>query len=296
MLHPLPAKRAGMLKLAFPIGVAVPLLALAAFVPQSARAFTVPARECTTPAPQVLESSELSKLDSMRIQQEADYATPRCAVAVIAPALGVAFPLLQVAVPAPDLDVEPTISADRPDIFGSTALPISHTPLDAKWRAATATPLSLHSKLWSSLVRSAASEDRATRLETINHWVNAHIAFAADRSRRGTADQWASARETLRRGAGDCEDYAIAKMKLLEAAGIARSDLYLVIARDLVRRADHAILAVRLGGQLMILDSSTDQILDSKQVTDYRPIFSFGAQGSWVHGYTEQPVRLASAL
>jgi predicted transglutaminase-like cysteine proteinase len=296
MLHLLPATKAGMIKGAFPIGVAVSLLAVAASFPQPALAFTVPARQCAAPPPQALEPAQPSKLDSIRIQQEANDTKPLCAMAMAAPAPGVAVSAPALAAAAPEIDVEPTIASDRPDIFGSTALPISHTPLDAKWRAASSTPLSRRFRLWSSLIRSTASDDRATKLEAVNHWVNAHITFATDRSRLGPTDQWSSARETLRRGTGDCEDYAIAKMKLLEAAGIARSDLYLVIARDLVRRADHAILVVRLGGQLMVLDSSTDQILDSRQVTDYRPIFSFGAQGAWVHGYTEQPVRLASAL
>ena len=38
----------------------------------------------------------------------------------------------------------------------------------------------------------------------------------------------------MRRGRGDCEDYAIAKLQMLRAAGFEDRDLYLVIAKDLI--------------------------------------------------------------
>jgi predicted transglutaminase-like cysteine proteinase len=76
-------------------------------------------------------------------------------------------------------------------------------------------------------------------------------------------------------------------MKLLEAAGVDREDMYLVIVDDLVRRADHALLVVRSGDQMLVLDNGTDQILEAGSVTDYRPVFSYSAQGTWLHGYAQ---------
>jgi predicted transglutaminase-like cysteine proteinase len=281
-----------MKQVAFPIGLVVMLVALAAINPQPAAAFSVPAQQCESISSSLLGSSgqpERSKLDTLRMQQEASVIETPCSKSLAATATGIA-------ISDPAMIVEPMIATDRPDIFGSTALAVSHTPLDAKWRAANGARLSLRSKPWASLIRSIADETQQDKLQTVNLWVNERVRFSSDRARSGSADQWSSAGETLRRGTGDCEDYAIAKMKLLQAAGISRADIYLVIARDLVRRADHAILAVRLRGQLVILDSSTDKILDARQVLDYRPIFSFGEKGAWVHGYAEPPVQIASAL
>jgi predicted transglutaminase-like cysteine proteinase len=178
-------------------------------------------------------------------------------------------------------------ATDRPDIFGSVALPIGQTPLDAKWQSASASSLSRRSGPWRPLLRSLTGMARAEQIQAVNSWVNARIAFTDDARRKGRIDVWSGASDTLRRKRGDCEDYAIAKMKLLEAAGVDREDMYLVIVDDLVRRADHALLVVRSGDQMLVLDNGTDQILEAGSVTDYRPVFSYSAQGTWLHGYAQ---------
>src|SRR6185295_16204938 len=106
-----------------------------------------------------------------------------------------------------------------------------------------------------------------------------------------------AANETLNRGRGDCEDYAIAKLQMLRRAGIADKDLYLVVVKDLVRRADHAILVVRAAGHMYVLDNGTDELLDSESVSDYRPVLTFAAGATFTHGYRvhQAPVNIASA-
>ncbi|WP_022683278.1 transglutaminase-like cysteine peptidase [Sphingobium bisphenolivorans] len=176
----------------------------------------------------------------------------------------------------------------QPDVFGSVALPISRTALDGKWAAATR-PIGGNA-LWSGLIHAAQGAGRQQQVEMVNRWVNQRLHFVDDRG-----DTWATASQSLVRGAGDCEDYAIAKMKLLEAAGFDRRAMFLVIARDLVRQADHAVLAVRIDDQLMILDNMTDRVLPSSAVGDYRPIMSFNAFGRWTHGYRVTPAKVQFA-
>jgi len=89
----------------------------------------------------------------------------------------------------------------------------------------------------------------------------------------------------MRRRQGDCEDIAIVKMQLLAAHGIRLEDMSLVIARDQVRNADHALLVVKFDGRMWLLDNSTDRVLDASQSYDYRPILSFSAGKKWIHGY-----------
>jgi predicted transglutaminase-like cysteine proteinase len=82
---------------------------------------------------------------------------------------------------------------------------------------------------------------------------------------------------------------------MLRAAGIADNDLYLVVARDLVRRSDHALLVVRAGGRMLVLDNGTDTILNADDPGDYRPVLTFAASGAWTHGYRPRPHSVAVA-
>ena len=125
---------------------------------------------------------------------------------------------------------------------------------------------------------------RAALLNQVNGWVNRHVEYTEDRAQYGKADYWAGARKTLRSGRGDCEDIALAKMQLLAAAGVPAEDMFLTVARDLVRGADHAVLIVRSGDRYAMLDNSTDEVLDATLGHDYRPILSFGSDQTWLHG------------
>ncbi|KXU30867.1 transglutaminase [Sphingobium sp. 22B] len=194
--------------------------------------------------------------------------------------------------PVPALSGQIMPRNGQPDVFGSVAMPISRTLLDSKWASVSA---ALPGKgVWSGVLNAARGSTAQQQVEMINGWVNRRLHFVDDRQ---GGDNWASAARTLQSGAGDCEDYAIAKMKLLEAAGFDRRAMFLVIARDLVRQADHAVLAVRIRDELMILDNMTDRVLPSSSVSDYRPIMSFNAFGRWTHGYRvtpPQPVQFAA--
>ena len=134
---------------------------------------------------------------------------------------------------------------------------------------------STHAGTLPSIVRSLAAPahfaatlkgfSAVEQLELVNNFVNHRVQYEEDLKRFGRPDVWSSANETLRSGRGDCEDYAIAKLQMLRAAGFSQRDLYLVIVRDLVRRADHAILVARAAGHLYVLDDGTDEVLDSNQ-------------------------------
>ena len=183
-------------------------------------------------------------------------------------------------------------TSGRPDVFGSVALSVSKTPLDADWRRAGTSGIAGPAAVYAS---GLAGKDEVARLEAVNRYVNDRVRFVNDQVQFGRADVWASASETFRRGKGDCEDYAIAKMQMLRRAGFADRDLYVVIVRDLVRRADHAVLVARAEGRMYVLDNGTDKLLDTASVSDYRPIMTFASKGSWTHGYRREaaPVQMA---
>jgi len=203
--------------------------------------------------------------------------------AVASGALQLTYPIVR---PAPfstpksafDLGASPT----RPDIFNSIAMPIDRAPFDDRWdRVASASFGGRAARFAAALQH----RDERARLEAINAYVNARVAFTDDIRQFGVADRWSAASFTLSRGRGDCEDYALAKLAMLRRAGFADRDLYFVVLKDLARRADHAVLVVRSGGRFLVLDNSTDALVDSAAIRDYRPILTFTAGQRFTHGY-----------
>lgn len=186
-------------------------------------------------------------------------------------------------------------SARTPNVFGSVALAIGGTPLDAQWQRAGGAGAPGALGRWTGRFARPDGANTERVLDEVNRWVNTRLAFTDDSVRQG--DIWASAEASLSRGRGDCEDYAIAKMQLLSALGLDRDVMFLVIVRDLVRRADHAVLVVQVGGRFLVLDNMTDAVLDSNRIADYRPVMSYSAGRRWLHGYARAPtpVQMASA-
>lgn len=177
------------------------------------------------------------------------------------------------------------------EFLGTARLPLRKTSFDAQWNKVSRAGLS--AQALSSLASRAAGRPTGATLAAVNAWSNARIRYREDRDLYGKPDHWASAASTLRRGAGDCEDIAIVKLQALAALGVPRSDMYLTIARDMVRNADHALLVVRLDGRYWLLDDATDTVLDAAASYDYRPIMSFSTSGKWLHGYARAPHQLA---
>jgi predicted transglutaminase-like cysteine proteinase len=190
--------------------------------------------------------------------------------------------------------VSPGVVNGRPDVFGTVALRVGRTPLDARWHKVEYSPVRGTAARFADTLR---GKDKVERLEAVNWYVNKRVRFVDDSVQYGRPDVWAAASDTLARGRGDCEDFAIAKLQMLRRAGISDRDLYLVIVKDLVRRADHALLIVRASGHMYVLDNGSDRLLDSESISDYRPVLTFAATGSWTHGYRVKsaPMNIASA-
>ena len=175
------------------------------------------------------------------------------------------------------------VSADRPDVFNSVALSIGRSPLHARWNQVSGAGIGGNAGAFAASLR---GHDVLAKLEAVNGYVNARVRFVDDRIQFGVADRWQVPTDTLARGRGDCEDFALAKRAMLRAAGVSDKDLYLVVLKDVSRRADHAVLVVRAAGRFLVLDNGTDRILDSSDIADYRPMLTFAAAGrSYTHGY-----------
>ncbi len=168
------------------------------------------------------------------------------------------------------------------EFLASKRVKIGKTNFDKEWRRVSKGSLSAR---WANRRLGELSGGKANTVAAVNAYANRTIRYAEDHDLWGQADYWANADTTFRLGKGDCEDIAIAKMQMLAALGIDRGDMILTLARDLVRHADHAVLIVKLDGRFVMLDNTTDQLIDASVSQDYRPVLSFGNTQKWLHGF-----------
>lgn len=88
----------------------------------------------------------------------------------------------------------------------------------------------------------------------VNRSVNASITPMTDQELYGQHEYWAYAAD-----AGDCEDYALLKKRMLERLGFARSALLITVVRD-EKDEGHAVLMLRTTEGDFILDNRRDEI------------------------------------
>ena len=144
-----------------------------------------------------------------------------------------------------------------------------------------------------SLTLKGASIDEQFR--HISRSVNQMINYKTDSQMHGQLDLWSTPNETLRRGDGDCEDYAILKMALLSRVGVPLNAMEIVVVKDTSRRLFHAVLSVSMNGESHILDNMTDSVEKDVAKWNYAPLFSISGKANYVFGYkTGKPKLVAS--
>jgi predicted transglutaminase-like cysteine proteinase len=130
-----------------------------------------------------------------------------------------------------------------------------------------------------AIVDQARAREGRARLGEINRAINLAIRPMSDLAQYGAIDVWSSPLVTFSNGAGDCEDYAIAKFVALRQAGIAPNDLRIVIMRDAIRGEDHAVAAARLDGHWLLLDNRRMAMVEDASLRNYRPTFVIHQDG-----------------
>ena len=155
----------------------------------------------------------------------------------------------------------------------------SEADMLARCRADAAHCPSVGATRFLAVVSAAKSRAGRARLGEVNRAINLAIRPMSDLAQYGVIDRWAAPIEVLARGAGDCEDYAIAKYAALRAAGIGEDDLRLMVVRDTKLREDHAVLAARLDETWLILDNRRLLMLQDTELPNYVPLFTLGVDG-----------------
>jgi predicted transglutaminase-like cysteine proteinase len=124
-----------------------------------------------------------------------------------------------------------------------------------------------------AIVDSARARDGRARLGEINRAINLAIKPMTDMAQYGQIDVWSSPLVTFTTGAGDCEDYAIAKLVALRLAGMSPDDLRIVVLRDTINGEGHAVAMARLDQHWLTLDNRRMAMVEDSDARNIRPLF-----------------------
>jgi predicted transglutaminase-like cysteine proteinase len=134
---------------------------------------------------------------------------------------------------------------------------------------------------WRSLIEQGGALDERSKLQTVNDFINRSVSYGTDRQIWGMDDYWATPLETLSRGRGDCEDFAIGKYFSLVEMGIPSEKLRLTFVKALSLNQAHMVLAYYPSQteQPLILDNLEPRIKPATERRDLLPVYAFNNHG-----------------
>ncbi|PLY07785.1 MAG: transglutaminase [Arcobacter sp.] len=141
-------------------------------------------------------------------------------------------------------------------------------------------------EIWDNIIQNAKNKDILNKLKDVNDFWN-KIRYSRDSKHWGKNDYWAAPFEFLGTGAGDCEDYAIAKYFSLRKLGIPEKKLRITYVKLKRRKTKfeeaHMVLTYyhKPGATPIVLDNINKKLKLASKRTDLRPIYSFNAGGLW---------------
>lgn len=138
-------------------------------------------------------------------------------------------------------------------------------------------------KDWQAQLETGRKLPEAEKLKQLNDFFNRNIVFGEDVSIWNQSDYWATPLETIGRGQGDCEDFAIVKYYSLKLAGIPVSKMRLIYvkAQQGGNQRAHMVLAYYASpsAEPLVLDNLDPAIKPASKRPDLVPVFSFNSQG-----------------
>ncbi|PWB29588.1 hypothetical protein DCO48_21990 [Pseudomonas sp. SDI] len=139
---------------------------------------------------------------------------------------------------------------------------------------------------WQQLLATQKQLSEAERLQVVNQFFNRQLRYEEDIDLWHEVDYWATPIQSLIKGAGDCEDYAIAKYFSLRRLGIDSDKLRITYVKALRQNRAHMVLTYYSSPDAMplVLDSLIDAIQPASQRTDLLPVYAFNGEGLWLTG------------
>lgn len=143
---------------------------------------------------------------------------------------------------------------------------------------------------WEAMMTDSRGASEADRLQRVNAFFNRRIQFADDSKIWGKSDYWATPLETIGHGAGDCEDFAIAKYFTLKEIGIPAERMRLTYVKARIGGEQSELTQAHMvltyyatpDAEPLVMDNLITDIRAASRRPDLIPIFSFNSEGLWV--------------
>ena len=139
---------------------------------------------------------------------------------------------------------------------------------------------------WEALIKSSAALPEPDKLNEVNRFFNRKVRFVDDIQLWRENDYWATPVEMLVKGAGDCEDYSIAKYFTLRRLGIPSEKLRITYVKALNYNQAHMVLTyyASTSAEPLVLDNLINDIRPASQRKDLLPVYAFNAEGLYLPG------------
>jgi predicted transglutaminase-like cysteine proteinase len=137
---------------------------------------------------------------------------------------------------------------------------------------------------WAALLKNPPQGTIQDKLNQVNRFFNARMAFKDDIVVWKQQDYWATPIEFLRKGAGDCEDFALAKYFTLREMGVPANQLRITYVKALQLNQAHMVVTWYSTPDAipLVLDNLKTAILPATQRTDLLPVYAFNGEGLWL--------------
>lgn len=137
---------------------------------------------------------------------------------------------------------------------------------------------------WATLLKNPPQGTIRQKLNAVNQFFNDRMAFRDDIVVWNQQDYWATPIEFLRKGAGDCEDYALAKYFTLRELGVPANQLRITYVKALQLNQAHMVVTWYATPDAipLVLDNLKTTILPATQRTDLLPVYAFNGEGLWL--------------
>jgi predicted transglutaminase-like cysteine proteinase len=156
----------------------------------------------------------------------------------------------------------------------------------AEQRYGTLGPAKGRIEAWNQMLQSEAKQPELKQLRAVNSFFNQQLSFQDDTRIWHQIDYWATPVESLIKGAGDCEDYALAKYFSLRNLGMPSEKLRITYVKALIRNQAHMVLTyyASAGAEPLVLDNLIGEIRPASQRNDLLPVYAFNAEGLYLPG------------
>jgi predicted transglutaminase-like cysteine proteinase len=137
---------------------------------------------------------------------------------------------------------------------------------------------------WQTLMLEGKDLPELEKLALVNDFFNRNVMFVDDILLWNKEDYWATPIEMLSMGAGDCEDYSIAKYFTLKQLGVDEDKLRITYVKAVSLGQAHMVLTYFENRRAipLVLDNLINEIQPANRRQDLIPVYSFNGTGLWL--------------